>query len=452
MKPKKQHETPDLFRSRLDQILNHHHPIFRLANQIDWSVFEEQFGKTYDEKNGRPGCPIRLMVGLHYLKYAFNESDESVVSHFLENPYWQYFCGYEYFLHHLPIDSSSLTRFRKRLGSGGFEELFKQTVETAKRENHLTRSHLNKVNIDTTVQEKAIAFPTDARLYFKMRAALVRAAEARDIELRQNYKRVAKSSLAKQGRYSHAKQTRRARRETRRLRTMLGCVYRDILRKINDPDDELKTLLHRANQILQQQREDKKKLYSVYAPEVECISKGKVHKRYEFGCKVGLVTTSRDNWIVGVQAFHDNPYDGHTLPACIYETKRYSGWHPKEAYVDLGYRGHLYKGTETQVNIVDFRHMKRKTRAVRYWFKRRAAIEPVFGHLKSDNRMSKNYLRGSHGDQINALLCACGFNLRKLLAVFFLPNFILIKLRRFVHRVSVKMRYMTTDLIVFSYK
>jgi IS5 family transposase len=425
MKPKQQRETPDLFRSRLDQILNQRHPFFVLANQIDWSVFEEHFGQTYDEKNGRPGCPIRLMVGLHYLKYAFNESDESVVARFLENPYWQYFCGCEYFQHHLPIDSSSLTRFRKRVGSSGFEQLFKETVETAKRGNHLTRSHLNKVNIDTTVQEKAIAYPTDARLYYKMRAALVRAAEARNIELRQSYKRVAKIALAKQGRYSHAKQPRRSQRETRRLKTMLGCVYRDILRKTKRPDKELKILLQRADRILKQKRDDKKKLYSVYAPEVECISKGKVHKRYEFGCKVGLATTSRDNWIVGVQAFHDNPYDGHTLPACLHETKRYTGWHAKEAYVDLGYRGHLYHGKDTQVHIVDFRHMKRKTRAVKYWFKRRAAIEPVFGHLKSDNRMSKNYLRGAKGDQINALLCACGFNLRKLLAVFFLPNFLM---------------------------
>jgi len=233
---------------------------------------------------------------------------------------------------------------------------------------------------------------------------------------------------------------------------MLDCVYRDILRKTKRPDKELRILLQRADQILKQKREDKKKLYSVYAPEVECISKGKVHKRYEFGCKVGLATTSRDNWIVGVQAFHDNPYDGHTLPACLHETKRYSGWHAKEAYVDLGYRGHLYKGTETQVHIVDFRHMKRKTRAVRYWFKRRAAIEPVFGHLKSDNRMSRNYLRGAQGDQINALLCACGFNLRKLLAVFFLPYFIYRQLLAFIDRLIAQTRYIAPNLAIISYK
>jgi len=421
LKPKKHFETPNLFRARLEQILDHSHQIYILTNQIDWAVFDQAFGKTYDDKTVRPDCPTRLMVGLQFLKYTFNESDESVVAYFLENPYWQYFCGYEYFQHELPIDPISMTRFRKRLGPSGIEKLLEQVIDTAKRGKHITRSHLNKVNIDTTVQEKAIAFPTDARLYFKMREALVRAAGSIGSELRQNYRRVAKKALAKQARYSHAKQYRRARKENKRFKTILGCVYRDILRKINNPDSELTDLLERANKLLLQEKNDSNKLYSVHAPEVECIAKGKVHKRYEFGCKVGLVTTSKDNWIVGVQAFHGNPYDGHTLLACLHETKRYTGWQPQEVYVNRGYRGYLDKSA-TQVHMVDFRYMKRKTCAVRYWFKRRAAIEPVFGHLKSDNRMSRNYLKGREVDQINAVLCPCGYNLRKLLAVFFLPE------------------------------
>lgn len=417
MKPKKQHETPDLFRSHLEQILNPKHPLYVLANQIDWSVFDQKLGTTYVEDKGRPGKPTRLMVGLHYLKYTFNESDESVLDRFLENPYWQYFCGFEYFQHEFPIDSSSLTRFRKRVGPNGFKALFKETVDTAKRGRHLTKSHLNKVNIDVTVQEKAIAFPTDARLYHKMREALVRAAKVREIPLRQSYVRVSKKQLMQQGRYSHARQYKRARKATRRLKTMLGCVYRDILRKNNEPDEELQTLLSKAERLLKQKKDDKNKLYSIHAPEVECISKGKVHKRYEFGCKVGMATTSRDNWIVGIGAFHGNPYDGHTLPASLEHVEEYTGWSAKEVYVDLGYRGHPNQG-DTQVHIVDFRRMKKKTRSVRRWFKRRAAIEPVFGHLKADNRMSKNYLKGTEGDEINALLCACGYNLRKLIAVF----------------------------------
>ena len=420
MQPKKTIETPDMFRYRLDQILNKHHPLFQLANQINWSNLEKKFGATYVESVGRPGNPIRLMVGLHYLKHSFNESDESVLARFLENPYWQYFCGFDYFQHELPIDTSSLTRFRKRIGVSGTESLFKELLNTAKRGGHLARRHLDKVNVDTTVQEKAIAFPTDARLYFKMRASLVRAAEARDIHLRQSYKRVAKKTLAKQGRYSHARQMKRSKKMTKKLKTMLGCVYRDILRKEENPDTELQDLLTLAERLLKQQRHDKNKLYSIHEPEVECISKGKVHKRYEFGNKVGFVTTSFGNWIVGVKSFHGNPYDGHTLSDCLDQVNDLTGWQPKEAYGDLGYRGHGYKG-ETNVKIVNYRTIKKLTRTARKWFKRRAAIEPIIGHVKSDNRMSKNYLKGVDGDDMNAILSGCGFTMRKLIAVFFLP-------------------------------
>lgn len=195
-----------------------------------------------------------------------------------------------------------------------------------------------------TVQEKAIAFPTDARLYHKMRETLVRSAKARDIELRQSYVRVSKKLLMQQGRYSHARQYKRARKATKRLKTMLGCVTRDMLRKINDPDEELKTLLNMADRLLKQKKDDKNKLYSIHAPETECISKGKVHKRYEFGCKVGMATTSRDNWIIGIGAIHDNPYDGHTLSTSLEHVERFTGWSAKEAFVDLGYRGHTYQG------------------------------------------------------------------------------------------------------------
>lgn len=423
MQPKKTIESPDMFRSRLDQILNKHHSLFHLADQIDWSYLEKKFGSTYVEAVGRPGNPIRLMVGLHYLKHTFNESDESVLERFLENPYWQYFCGFEYFQHDLPIDTSSLTRFRKRIGVSGSESLFKELLHTAKRSGHLTKRHLEKVNVDTTVQEKAIAFPTDARLYFKMRASLVRAAKARGIHLRQSYKRVAKKALARQGRYSHARQMKRSNKMTKKLKTMLGCVYRDILRKVENPDTELQELLNLADRLLKQQRYDKNKLYSIHEPEVECISKGKVHKRYEFGNKVGFVTTSRGNWIVGVKSFHGNPYDGHTLSDSLDQVKDLTGWQPQEAYGDLGYRGHGYKG-ETKVKIVNYRNIKKLTRTARKWFKRRAAIEPIIGHVKSDNRMSKNYLKGVDGDDMNALLSGCGFTMRKLITVFFLPDFL----------------------------
>lgn len=417
MQARKQHENSDLFRSRLDQIISQKHPLYQLANQIDWSYFEEKFGATYVDGVGSPGKPIRLMVGLHYLKYTFNESDETLVEKFIENPYWQYFCGYEYFQHSFPIDPSSMTRFRQRIGSAGAEELLKEALNTAKRSGYLRKSHLNKVNVDTTVQEKAIAFPTDARLYHKMREALVRAAESRGIRLRQNYKRVSKKALAKQGRYGQARQLNRARKMSKKLKTYLGCVYRDIGRKVTEPDAQLGELLALAERLLNQQKEDKNKIYSIHAREVECISKGKAHKRYEFGCKVGMVTSSRDNWILGIQALHGNPYDGHTLKSSLSQMEKLTDWQAREAYADLGYKGHDYLGG-TQIHIVNYRRMKKLTRSVKRWFKRRAAIEPIFGHVKYDNRMDRNHLKGREGDQINAILSGCGFNMRKLLAVF----------------------------------
>jgi IS5 family transposase len=423
MRPKKHFETPDMFRSRLDQILNHSHPLFTLAGKIDWTFFEKEFGLTYDEHMGRPGKPIRLMVGLQYLKYTFNESDESILLGFLENPYWQYFCGYAYFQHEFPTDPSNMTRFRERIGKKGVEKMLEVLIHTAKSTKALKQSHMNRINIDTTVQEKAVSFPTDARLYYRMRETLVRQAKEEGIPLRQSYVRLAKAALAKQARYSHAKQYNRARREIRKLKTWLGCVYRDIYRKVPYPEGKLSRSLDIAMRILTQKKDSKNKIYSVHAPETECISKGKAHKRYEFGVKVGMATTSKDNWILGIQAFHGNPYDGHTLSDTIEQVERLTRWKVKDAYVDLGYRGHDYQG-DAHVNIVNHFHMKRLTRSARAWMKRRAAIEPIFGHLKSDNRMSKNHLKGREGDHINAILCGCGFNMRKLLAVFLLPYFV----------------------------
>lgn len=422
MKPKLANQLPQLFQSRLDQIIDMKHPLCIAAEQIDWSFIEEQFGKYYHEKQGAPGKPVRLMVGLLYLKRAFDESDESVVDRFIENPYWQYFCGFEYFQHGFPIDPSSLSRFRGRIGEAGVEKLLQALLKTAQENGYLKRSDLNQVNVDTTVQEKAIAFPTDARLYYKMREMLVRYAKRNGISLRQSYSRVAKKALIKQGRYAHAKQMRRARKETRRLKTFLGRVYRDLKRRIAHPDEEIAYWFEMSERLLSQQKDSKNKLYSIHAPEVECISKGKAHKRYEFGCKVGLVTSSRGNWILGASAFHGNPYDGHTLQESLDQVEKLTGWKCGCANVDMGYRGHNYSGP-TEIRIIDYRKMKKVTRWVRRWMKRRAAIEPINGHLKSDNRMSRNYLKGKRGDQINALLSACGFNLRKLLKAFLLPFF-----------------------------
>jgi len=416
MKPKKPSHCADLFRSQLSQMLNMSHSLVRLSEQMNWEKLEAQVDVIYSDGSGQPPLPTRLLIGLHYLKYTFNESDESVVERWVENPYWQYFCGYEYLQHELPLHPTSLTRWRNRVGDK-LEALLAHTVEIALETKAMSIRELDHVNVDSTVQEKAVSFPTDARLYHKMRVSLVIAAEQRGINLRQSYRRVGKKALIMQGRYSHARQMKRAARQTRKLKTYLGRVVRDIDRKAVDKDDTLKSLLAKANRLLAQQRKDKNKLYSVHAPEVECITKGKVHKRYEFGNKTSFVTTSKSNWLVGALSLQGNPYDGHTLGQALSQVETITGRAAKNAYCDQGYRGHGLK-SDTNIKIVG-RIPKSATRAQRRWLKRRAAIEPTIGHLKSDHRLNRNHLKGIEGNQANTILAAAGYNLAKLLAWFY---------------------------------
>lgn len=420
MRPRNEQRTLEIFKVRLEEIINKEHPLVKLAKAINWKNLEEKLSKKYSEKMGAPGKEIRLMVGLQYLKYMYNESDEMIVQKFVENPYYQYFCGNEYFEHRLPIDSSSMTNFRKRIGKETIEELFEETVKSAKSNNLLKEKDFEQLNVDTTVEEKAISFPTDSKLYYKMLCELVKQANRRGIKLRQSYKFVSKKTLTKQAGYAHARQMKRARKMTKKIKTYLGRVYRDIIKKAEEKDEELLTKLALAEKLLSQSKDSKNKLYSIHAPEVECISKGKAHKRYEFGCKVSMVTTSKNNWVVAIQAHHGNPYDGHTLKSSIEKAEEITNWKAKNVNVDLGYRGHDYDG-QAEVNIVNRLTIKSKAKSLMKWLKRRSAIEPIFGHLKSDNRLERNLLKGKDGDHINAVLAACGFNLRKLYAVFLLP-------------------------------
>lgn len=413
MKPRKSGSIPqaDMFRLSLDQMLNQRHALYKLAGQIDWNAAEIKFGELYSEE-GRPGIPIRLMVGLHFLKHTYNLSDEEVVAQWAENPYWQYFCGETYFQHHLPIDPSQMTRFRKRIGDTGCEFMLGLTVKVGLATKTVSKASLAIVNVDTTVQEKAIAFPTDARLYHKARATLVRTAQHLGIPLRQSYERVSKLALAKNGRYAHARQMQRAKREQKRLRTYLGRVIRDIERKL--PEEHKITMesqLEIAKRILTQQRKDHGKVYSMHAPEVECIAKGKAHKPYEFGIKVGIVSTSKESFVVGVKSLPGSPYDGHTLNECLEQTERLTGTLPKEAYVDRGYKGHGVN--DTAVWIAGAK--RGVTTDIKKKLKRRNAVEPVIGHMKNDGRLGRNFLKGSEGDAINAILCGAGHNLRKIL-------------------------------------
>ena len=422
MKPKKspqRNRQQDLFRSELAHMIDPNHPLVKLSKAVDWKRLEEVFGETYCPDNGRPAISTRLMVALHYLKYTYDLSDEDTVQGWLENPYWQFLSGMKFFQHKLPIHPSSMTRWRNRIGEAGGEELLKETIGAGLRMKAVKQSQLKRINVDTTVQEKDIRFPTDARLYDRARQRLVDTAKSQGIDLRQNYNRLSRHLVCQQSRYAHARQMKRARACTRKLKTYLGRVIRDIERKCPEPDESLRSLLAVSTRIVTQNRHDKNKVYSVHEPAVDCISKGKAHKRYEFGCKVSVAATSRGGWFVGALAFHGSPYDGHTLSDTIEQVTRLSRT-PEHVYVDQGYRGHNYAG-ESHVHV-DKRHRGRTARSVWHWMKRRAAIEPGIGHLKQEHRMDRNRLKGMAGDRINAIHSAAGMNVRKLLK--FLADFL----------------------------
>lgn len=407
----------DLYRARLDQILDPTHGLFQLARKVNWGFFEKEFGTLYVEGAGRPGLSTRLMVGLHLIKALFDESDESVVEKFVENPYWQDFCGLEYFVHQFPCDPTSLVRFRKRIGSNGMEKLFAESLWLLEREGAITKPEMRRVVVDTTVQEKAVAFPVDARLYQRMREKLVVQAEREGLSLRQTYRRLGKSVAFQFSRYARAGQFRRAARQTKRLRTFLGRVIRDIRRKATEMTGRMKGLLETAERLLVQKRDDTQKIYSVHAPEVECIARGKARKKYEFGCKVGLLVTARKGIVVGVGAFHGRPYDGKVLTPLVEQARKLTKRPIEEVFADQGFRGEAYHPQGVRVHISGPR---KRPWALRRWMKRRQSIEPVIGHLKSEHGMDRNHLLGRAGDQINALLAASAWNLKKLLRALLL--------------------------------
>jgi IS5 family transposase len=415
MKPRKSPCTDgqrELFRTELEKIIDLGHALVKLSKTINWEALEKHFGANFCEKKGRPGSSTRLMVSLHYLKYSHNISDEEVVSNWVENPYWQYFSGMKWFEHMSPIDPSSMTKWRKRVGEAGAEEMLKQTIEAGLMMKVVKQSELKRINVDTTVQEKEIRFPTDSRLYDRAREKLVQAAEKRRITLRQKYNHKGKEMLLMQSRYAHAKQFKRAAKCTAKLKTWLGRVVRDIERKCPKMDTKLSDLIKTSKNLLDQKKDSKNKIYSIHAPEVECISKGKVHKRYEFGCKVSVAATSRGGWIVGAKAFHGNPYDGHTLSKTIEQVGRLAKL-PDHAFTDMGYRKHDYEGP-VQIHV-DKKRRGNTSKTLWRWMKRRAAVEPTIGHLKQDCRLERNRLKGKIGDLMNVLFSAAAMNFRKLL-------------------------------------
>jgi len=424
MRPRERRETgeQDLFRSRLDQIIDMDHPLVKLGKTVSWGFLEERFGEVYSDGPGQPPLPTRLMAGLAILKHTYDLSDEVLCERWVENPYYQFFCGEEFFQHQLVFDRSSLTRWRNRMGEEKLKALLQESLAVATRTGALKPSALAQVIVDTTVQPKNVTFPTDAKLMNRAREKLVRLAKHEGVVLRQSYVRVGKLALIAHQRYAHAKQFKRARRMLKKLKTYLGRVMRDIGRKIKG-NDVLETkfakLLWLAKRVREQkQRQRGPKVYSLHAPEVECIGKGKPHRPYEFGVKVSVATTASHakggQFVTHVQTVPGNPYDGHTLAKVIPDMEAMVGNTLKRILADKGYRGHnapmAYK-----LRVFTSGQKRRITPAIKRELRRRSAVEPVIGHLKAEHRMGRNYLWHRHGDAANPILAAAGYNFRRLI-------------------------------------
>ena len=424
MKPRERRETGagDLFRSRLDQIINMNHELVKLARAVSWSSIEAKCGEAYSDGPGMPPLPTRLMAGLAILKFTFDLSDEELCARWVENPYFQFFCGEEFFLHELPFDRSSLTRWRQRMGEERVAGLLQESLPVAVRTGAMAPQDTRRVVIDTTVQPKNVMFPTDAKLLNRARERLVTLARKTGLELRQSYRRVGKFALIKHRRYAHAHQFKRVGKALRKLKTYLGRTIRDITRQIAG-EDELQDIFHKplhlAGRVLDQRKNQRgKKVYSLHAPEVECIGKGKAHCPYEFGVKVSVATTLKRSkggqFALHAKALPGNPYDGHTLAEIVPEMEKTIGVELERIIADAGYKGHNAPLSH-KFKVFTTGQKRRMTPAIKREMRRRAAIEPVIGHIKTEHRMGRNYLAHTQGDAINAVLAAAGYNFRLLL-------------------------------------
>jgi len=418
MKPKSIKHTPqrDAFRPELRDIIDPRHELIQLSNHIDWDACEAEFSQLYADL-GRPGSSIRLLVGMNLIKHTYALSDEDVVQRWVENPYMQFFCGEQYFQHEPPIDPTTLGRFRRRLGEPGMKQLLSLTVQAGLSTGTIEQDSLKTVAVDTTVLEKAIHHPTDGFLLKRAQEHLVKLAKSYGIKLRQTYEKELKKLALKVGRYAHAKQFRRMRRDLKKMARRVGRLVRDILRNLppEHSDESVVIKLKQAATVMAQATNPKTKaadkLFSLHAPEVACIAKGKSRKPYEFGCKVSVVSTAKEQFVLCCRAEHGNPYDGHTLEQSLRSAAVISGQQPHHALVDRGYKG----AENSQISEVHITGRRRGKGRAHQQQNRRNAIEAIIGHMKTDGLMDRNYLKGTKGDRIHAVLCGVGQNLRMIL-------------------------------------
>ena len=405
--------TPGLF-SSLDDLLNQQHPLYKLSQKIHWSVFEKAFTPLYCADNGRPAKPIRLMCGLLILKHLRNISDESVVEQWSENAYFQYFCGMHEFTPSYPCNATELVHFRKRIGEQGIELILAESIRV--NDDKPDDEHLDTALIDSTVQEKNITYPTDAKLHKKIIGKVLKIVKEQNLPLRQSYTFILKGIYRDQRFRNHPKNRRKAIRADKRLRTIAGRLVRELWRNLgeNRQYDKLLTLFQ---QILSQRRTSSHKIYSIHEPDVQCISKGKEHKKYEFGNKVSIIR-SITGVILGARSFR-NEYDGHTIEKSLEQVHRLTGKRIRRLAGDRGYRGKSeINGTQIVIpgkpKATDSFYQRRKKHQL---FCKRAGIEPTIGHLKSDHRLGRNFYKGLFGDAINVMLAAAAYNFKRAMRV-----------------------------------
>lgn len=397
------------FYSTFEEQLSHKHSLYILANQINWNIFETAFSKLYSEE-GRPAKPIRLMVSLLMLKHIRNISDESVVEQWFENIYYQYFSGEKSYTCGAPCEASELVHFRNRIGAEGIELIFKESIRINGKDGEE-----KEATTDTTVQEKNITYPTNNKLHRKIIKKCIAIAEDQGIGLRQTYTRILKKLLMDQRFRNHPKNKGKAKKADRKVKTIAGRLVRDLERKL--PPSLYQDTLALFRQVLAQTKTDTNKIYSLHEPHVQCISKGKEHKKYEFGSKVSIITTKNSGVIIGAINIEKNVHDSKTLAPAIEQQQRLNGVILKNNFVDRGYRG-VKEMLGTNIIIPDSPGKQRtayEKQKLRKGFKRRAAIEPKIGHLKTDHRLSRNFYKGIKGDNINVMLAAAGMNFKRMI-------------------------------------
>jgi IS5 family transposase len=396
----------------LSEQLDPRQPLKQLADAIPWSQFESAFGSFYSSE-GRPAKPVRLMVGLLLLKQMFNQGDETVVAAWVQNPYWQYFCGMNEFQWQVPCDPSDLVYFRQRIGEPGIQRLLQVSAQL-----HGDKAQEKEVVVDTTVQEKNITYPTDSKLAHKIIGRCWKLADRQGVKLRRRYRKAVRHCVRAQRWRKDPRKRKLARRALRQMKVIAGRLIRELERKLPESAREQQQenfALYRR--VLAQQPADRDKIYSLHEPQVYCLSKGKEHKKYEFGSKASLVMTKDSGLIVGAVAHAENLYDGDALAPALEQTQAITGQVPGKAIVDRGYRGRkIVQGTEVltpgKARAGQSQYQKSKMQAR---FRRRAAIEPLIGHLKGQYRLARCFLKGFAGDQMNLLLAAAAWNLRKWL-------------------------------------